>query len=373
MTITNACKKISNPTSKLLNIFKHMKNTLPTIAFTLIFSIQAALLLGQAQVPNGDFESWPPANNDNPEYWDSPNALTSGFPFFLTTVEKTSDSHTGSWAASVTTGTILGQTIPGVLSLGILDIDIENIENTEFIGLPFTDRPAVLEGYFKYSTPGTDFGLIGVLLTRYNEATANKDSIAFGIKEFTPQTDYTHFSAALQYLTLEEPDSINIVILSSASPTLVPGSQLKIDDLSFDYSGTPIVDLGDDVGICAGLSYTFELEYVESYTYTWINMDTGEVIGNSNTLTVSEAKTIQAVVQNAQGLPGFDEVQVFLYDDPGDANGDGIVNVLDVITITAYFVGQNPDPFCFENADVNQDGIINVLDVIGTVGIFTGN
>lgn len=350
-----------------------MKKQLPGIAFTLILVFQTVFLWGQAQVPNGDFESWPPANNDNPEYWDSPNGLTSGFPFFLTTVEKTSDSHTGNWAASVTTGTILGQTLPGVLSLGILDIDIENIENTEFIGLPFTDRPTALEGYFKYNTPGTDLGLIAVLLTKYNEVTANSDSIAFGIKEFTSQTDYTHFAANMQYLSIEEPDSINIVILSSASPTLVPGSQLIIDDLSFDYSGTPVVDLGDDVGFCAGLSHTFELEYVEGFTYTWINMDTGEVIGNAHTLTVFEAMTIQAVVQNTQGLPGFDEVQVFLYDDPGDANGDGIVNVLDVITITAYFVGHDPEPFCFENADVNQDGLINVLDVIGTVDIFTSN
>ncbi len=358
--------------TRQLNLI-HMKKALPTIVFTLILVFQMAFLYGQAQVPNGDFENWPPANNDNPEYWDSPNALTGGFPFFLTTVEKTADSHTGSWAASVTTGTILGQTLPGVLSLGILDIDIENIENTEFIGLPFADRPAVLEGYFKYSTPGTDFGLIGVLLTRYNEATANQDSIAFGIKEFTPHTDYTHFAADMLYFSIEEPDSINIVILSSASPTLVPGSQLKIDDLSFDYSGTPVVDIGEDVGICAGHSHTFELEFVEGYTYTWINTETDEVIGNSHTLTVFEAMTIQAVVQNAQGLPGFDEVEVFLYDELGDANGDGIVNVLDIITITAYFVGQDPEIFCFENADVNQDGVINVLDVIGTVDIFTGN
>ncbi len=347
-----------------------MKKALPTIAFTLILVFQTAFLYGQAQVPNGDFESWPPANNDNPEFWDSPNALTGGFPFFLKTVEKTSDSHTGSWAASVTTGSILGETIPGVLSLGILDIDIENIENTEFIGLPFTDRPAALEGYFQYNTPGTDIGLIAVLLTKFNEATANKDSIAIGIKEFTPETDYTHFAANMLYFSIEEPDSINIVILSSASPTLVPGSQLKIDDISFDYSGTPIVDLGEDVGICTGLSHTFELEFVEGYTYTWLNMETDEVIGNSHTLTVFEPMTIQAVVQNTLGLPGFGEVQVFLYDEPGDANGDGLVDVLDVISIVSYFVEYETDPFCFENADVNQDGLINVLDVIGTINIF---
>lgn len=63
--------------------------------------------------------------------------------------------------------------------------------------------------------------------------------------------------------------------------------------------------------------------------------------------------------------------EVFLLYMPGDANGDGIVNVLDVIAIVGYFSGENPEQFCFYNADVNQDGNIDVLDVIGTIQIFS--
>ncbi len=55
---------------------------------------------------------------------------------------------------------------------------------------------------------------------------------------------------------------------------------------------------------------------------------------------------------------------------PGDANCDGVVNVLDVIAIVNFYLGSHPEPFCFENADVNGDGIINVIDVIGTVELF---
>jgi carboxypeptidase T len=54
---------------------------------------------------------------------------------------------------------------------------------------------------------------------------------------------------------------------------------------------------------------------------------------------------------------------------PGDANCDGMVNVIDVITTVNYVMGLNPEPFCPENADVTEDGIINVLDVIATVSI----
>ncbi len=57
---------------------------------------------------------------------------------------------------------------------------------------------------------------------------------------------------------------------------------------------------------------------------------------------------------------------------PGDANGDGSVNVLDVVTTVNYIMGLSPTPFVFANADVNGDGMINVLDVVGTVNIILG-
>jgi subtilisin family serine protease len=56
----------------------------------------------------------------------------------------------------------------------------------------------------------------------------------------------------------------------------------------------------------------------------------------------------------------------------GDANGDLAVNVLDITTIIAYMLNQNPQPFIFNAADVNNDNTINILDVIGLVNIING-
>ncbi len=53
----------------------------------------------------------------------------------------------------------------------------------------------------------------------------------------------------------------------------------------------------------------------------------------------------------------------------GDANCDGVVNVLDLVAMISYILAQNPSPFCPDNADINSDGVINVLDVVGTVNI----
>lgn len=54
----------------------------------------------------------------------------------------------------------------------------------------------------------------------------------------------------------------------------------------------------------------------------------------------------------------------------GDANGDGVINVLDVIAISNYYIGEPSDDFCFDNADVNGDGMVNILDIIALVNIF---
>lgn len=282
--------------------------------FFIILFFTIRMLPAQQQIPNGDFESWPSGNFGNPEFWDSPNAETSGFPFFLTTVTQTSDSYTGNYAAQLTSGTILGQVVPGVLTLGTLNLDLIDPENSEFLGTPFTDRPSGLNGYYKYATPGSDFGAILLLLTRYNEQTNNKDTIALGATNFSPEAAYTGFDFEIFYLSYEQPDSLNIVILSSASPTLADGSELIIDDISLAFDGHPVVDLGDDVFICPGESHTFDLGFLAGHTYTWIDLVSGEVVSNEPVFTVLDEGLFKAVVQNPNGLPGMDTVEVFVHD-----------------------------------------------------------
>ena len=56
----------------------------------------------------------------------------------------------------------------------------------------------------------------------------------------------------------------------------------------------------------------------------------------------------------------------------GDSNGDLTVNILDLTTIVAYILEQNPEPFLMDAADVNYDGQINVLDIISIVQLISG-
>ena len=55
---------------------------------------------------------------------------------------------------------------------------------------------------------------------------------------------------------------------------------------------------------------------------------------------------------------------------PGDVNGDSIVNILDIVMVANYSLGQAA--FTDEQiyiSDINQDGIINILDIVQIINI----
>ena len=49
---------------------------------------------------------------------------------------------------------------------------------------------------------------------------------------------------------------------------------------------------------------------------------------------------------------------------PGDVNGDGIVDVTDLLEIVNAICGKPSVDFNEEAADLNNDGVINVSDII---------
>lgn len=53
----------------------------------------------------------------------------------------------------------------------------------------------------------------------------------------------------------------------------------------------------------------------------------------------------------------------------GDANGDGEVNVSDIVEIVNYIMNKPSDKFVFAAADMNGDGEVNVTDIVKVVSI----
>ena len=48
----------------------------------------------------------------------------------------------------------------------------------------------------------------------------------------------------------------------------------------------------------------------------------------------------------------------------GDVNGDGEVNVSDVVALANFAMGEIPEGFIKEAADLNNDGEVNIGDVV---------
>ena len=73
----------------------------------------------------------------------------------------------------------------------------------------------------------------------------------------------------------------------------------------------------------------------------------------------------------------IDDFNIFVFDgsscnnEIGDPNGDGVINVLDIVFMTSYILGTGTLPeIC--SADINSDGELDVLDVILLVNIILG-
>ena len=81
---------------------------------------------------------------------------------------------------------------------------------------------------------------------------------------------------------------------------------------------------------------------------------------------ISTNSTYSFVVTEDVDLVANFEAEVGL---PGDANGDGTVNALDIVIIVNHIFGETPEEFVFENADINEDGVVNALDLVAIVNL----
>ena len=93
--------------------------------------------------------------------------------------------------------------------------------------------------------------------------------------------------------------------------------------------------------------------------YTFLNWTkNGRVVSTDPTYSFT-------VYRNASYVANF-EAEVGL---PGDANGDGTVNALDIVIIINHIFGETPEEFVFANADVNGDGVVDALDIVVIINL----
>jgi hypothetical protein len=199
--------------------------------FSAIFLFGSLALIAQTQVPNGNFESW--VTNYKPTSWNTIDTMG------LRSCYKTTDVNSGSFAVKLrsldTTIIIYHVQVPGLVTLGRINTSTGLIDK----GIPFTDRPDNIRGYFKYLPVNTDTLTIGIYFWRYNVPLQKQDTMG-GVQADTSATinTYTYFDLPIQWDTnfTGSPDSMNIIIL--ASRTVQSHTLAYVDDLSFYYVTT---------------------------------------------------------------------------------------------------------------------------------------
>jgi hypothetical protein len=204
--------------------------------------------------PNNGLEVWnTTTGGEKPANWQTTDNILDflvGAPagsFQTGAVTKTTDAHSGSFAAKVTTvgvPTTSGGSVPfpGFLVLGnrvVIDAD-DNI----LAGLPYTSRPTQMQFYYKLSGTGaaTDQAGVQVILSRTsggNSQVVGGASIAFTAAANT----YTLVTLPLQYASSLQPDSITVYCTSGNVATPQVGTTLQLDD--FVLSGVPLAVRAD--------------------------------------------------------------------------------------------------------------------------------
>jgi hypothetical protein len=198
---------------------------------TLCLSISLLCLSTSAQIPNAGFETWISAGSfEDAQGWTSFNQYTQLVS--VTTVSKTTDAHSGTYAAFAETMSFFNtitstqDTVAGTMVTGT---DILSSVN----GFPYILRPDSISAWYKYVLAGSDFAGIGVILSKWNSSSGTRDYIASGeISIIAPAANYTYGSASLSYFMPDFPDTAFIYISASNGSVAFPGSALTVDDIS---------------------------------------------------------------------------------------------------------------------------------------------
>jgi hypothetical protein len=208
------------------------------VIVVLMFS-RVVTVNGQTPVPNGGFETWTSFGSyENPQFWDTPNqSIALALPFGTKVVTKSTDRNSGSFSARLESKqlSLPSVVVPGVVTLGTLNIDIFAQTYSISGGVPISDKPTHLKGFYKYSPKGGDSCAIGIGMMHWT-GTA-RDSVGLGIfSTHDTVNTWTPFITWINYVLPDQPDTFNILAISSADSTPTAGTVLYVDDISLDYS-----------------------------------------------------------------------------------------------------------------------------------------
>jgi len=192
--------------------------------------------ISQNPIPNAGFENW--IDDNKPNSWYGLVFDIMGI-FQIHTLSRTTDAQAGNFAALIESKdiTLLG-TIPGIASLAQIDFSLLGGGLTfTNAGAPINVRPTQVSGYYKYLGVNGDTAIIAAIFTKWNSTLGQRDTLGMGgFMTNSVVSTYTPFSFNINLS--QSPDSMNILLVSSAGFAPQVGSALYVDNLSMQYTST---------------------------------------------------------------------------------------------------------------------------------------
>ncbi|RLD43005.1 MAG: hypothetical protein DRI86_10725 [Bacteroidetes bacterium] len=209
-----------------------------TLLFINLFFILNLAIAQNQPIINGveTFGNWDTcAAGEMPLYWDGFNRdiIINGANLgeIICVTKDSADPQDADYSVRLTTTSILGgAAVPGILTTGKLNIDFVTHDGGIDGGIPYTQKPAILKGWYKYTPTGNDTALVSVWF--------QKDGQNFGggkLELSSHKQMWTLFEVPLNYQLDIYPDTMNIMFASSIIKNNIPvGSSLEIDHIWFE-------------------------------------------------------------------------------------------------------------------------------------------
>lgn len=217
-----------------------MKNTVPRLFALAFLFLSMPKAQAQTQLSNSGFEQWEKRTftgfeYDDPSDWYTLNQLQK-FGFDQTTI-KTNDAHGDSSAVLLTTVASSFGNIPGLIT-GSPFLTESGSPDMNLNYKAFADKPQSIQFWFKSFPEMGDQGAMYCLLTKWNNSTNSRDTLAEASWSVdSTVSNYTYALVPFEYKGNFSPDSMYILFSSSFDGfDPVPGSELYLDDIRLNYA-----------------------------------------------------------------------------------------------------------------------------------------